>query len=649
MKSIDKATVKGEKLNWFAKLLKPVKKLENVLAEFRAQKALLNEKKQCYLYFLQQELASLKDQIETKFIDENILCLNVPVAFGIQSFIQETAQNWEAKNNQLSFYFRLTPGLKDANQLALIFLKEHGHKVTNEPLIQLKNYLAGKKVLIILEDILHLSAAQLDLLLVSLEAVKVILINEGIIQAACLKGRVYSNINIMPPTSEKAAELALTLLNYRADLIMTSAERHELLSLINLCGNLPAIIFMALAAPQSNSNLSIDKYVKEIAKHRSQEQPVYFAVLTFLLERFPEEILYVLQKSYYLPASGFTLNDLYVICRPRFNSKDLVPILDFLVQQSWLSSDLAGDLVIYQMPSFIKKFIKDNLLDPLADEENQINKLLIQRLESNLLWKEDRIWISQLEQTLISLDWIARSKQFDKNRYFILYIQSILMELGLWTNVENTLVPFCEAAIKDSDNNEDRGFWYSLLGLMYRGIAKFKEPQKQLDKSLLAFQKSLKFYDPQKQQKRYSFVYQNIGLVYSELYRRDRNESHLKQAIKAYYKAIGDDKRKEESSIITLRRLLAQSYFELSQLEKPLENFQKSYTMYKLALDGLDKNPEDPRIKVIGRELEKLLKQINSALTKCGSSDKLALIMLKKQLEDLVGKKNKPKIKSAAS
>ena len=570
--------------NWFNKIFQKEKELAPFLQEVRMQKLAIIERKNCFLFFLNSELASLKDQIENQLAQKKIISLQVSEHYGLFYFIQNFLNDIPLK-----VHLRLVNVFKDAEAIALILLKELEQKPAIEPLEQLEKFVKQNKVIFVLENIKNLPLDELKILLESLKSAQVILINYNKTYNITLDN-LY-NIEILPLSSERAGEFALGMLKMRNDLILTSADKKEIISLINNCDKFPEIIFMALTTLQNSSSSSLGAYTKKTQN-----------LLAYLLQKYyPPEINYLLQIASYLPSSGFTVNDLFVLCSSFISSKEEFQIVLFFLENTFCLRKIND---VYQIPDYLKQFLANNYSQNLVS----INNLLARRIESNYLWKEKTIWITQLEQALTILDSICKQKNFATNQYLILYIQAILLELGFWKIVQNTFIPLCQDAIKSSENNEDRGFWYSLLGLSYLGISRYKDSLKQLDLALNSFQKSLKFYDPQKQPKRYSFVYQNIGLIQYEIYQNNNSPATLKLSLKAYYKALN-----EEENSITIRRLLAQNYLELAKYEKPNENYQKCFALYKQALSQNSLNNSSQRL--IHLELENLYKKLNTKET----------------------------------
>lgn len=543
------------KKNWLNKIFRKEKKLNSFLQEITKQRISIAEKRNCFLYFLNSELKNAREQINNKLNENQIIHIQVSEYYGLFYFLQSFSA-------QVTINLKLVKAFKDAETIALILLRELGQKPMTEPVKQLEKFVQQKQILFIFEYINYIDSNELKILLESLKSAQIILINYS--DSCNISLDNLYNLQILPPTPNTSAEFALNMLKLRNDLILTSADKKEISSLINNCNGFPEAIFMTLSTLQSDSSSALGNYAKKTQN-----------LFNYLIQKsFPPEINSLLQMIIYLPSSGFMANDLFVLCKPFINSKENLQIILFFLQNTFCIRK-ANDIV-YQIPDYFRQFLQQ---DKSNFDLNSINNLLVRRIESNYLWQEKTAWITQLELALNILNYIQQNKDFKSNQYLTLYIQSILLELGFWKIVQNILIPLSEQAIQNSDNNEDRGFWYSLLGLAHLGISKYKDINKHLNLGLNSFQKSLKFYDPQKQPKRYSFVHKNIGLIYYEIYKSNNLNANLKLSIKAYYKALNQD----ESSIDILR-LLSQSYLELAQYEKSAENYQKCFNLYKQAL-----------------------------------------------------------------
>lgn len=627
-----------------------------MLHSFRLNERSIDLQKECFVQFLCNELTDTRLEIEKQLEERHIVCIAAPEAYGLSHYVSSFAPHEDDINQEKTFYIKATSIINDAHKLALIILKEAGCKLGNDLLQQLKKQCGREKYLIVIDQISHLSLAELRLLLDSLQNAKVILLASS---KSSFKGLNESSeervISVPAMTDERAVELGMALLSYRSDLILTSANRKELLQLVNACENLPEIIYMALAGSQSEKNLAISKYVQLIQKQKLKFPcPQHYLLLNYLFAQLPREALDLLRITYYLPPSGFTANDLIVLCKHSFSSSEqIVSLLKFLSYTFSLkvnsvnledgvkvSTDQAPQL--YALPEFLRKFIKSNLLQ---DSENNkiptsdfVNLALLQRLESDSLWKKPHIWISQLEQSFITLNWIKNEKLFDDNQYLALFVQSMWIDFGLYKYVEDFFVSFCQDAINFSNNNESRGFWYSLLGLTYKAIAKFKDSNKNCELSLLALNKSLKFYNPQKHFKRYSYVHQNIGSLHQELASQKKNDPvHLKEAIKSFLKALSENKDKVAMNVANLKRLIAQCHLQLGLTENKAENFQKAFNFYLQVLDLLISNQgSQAKVRVIYSELEKLKKNIVLVLEKGAQNDEIKLVTLQKQIDQII-------------
>lgn len=653
-------------------------KLDEINRVYLASASGLLQQREYFHSFLINYLNDLQFEILDKLDAESLVCINVPEAYGFNHFAghlrQELHQNYGFKSIQI----KATPKINEATQLAIIILKEWGQRISAEPLEQLKKYSLSNRLLVLIDQVQFIPQTELKAILESLVAARVILIGPS---QSSFKSIVSSNSSIIEIpllTNEKAIELALSLLNFRSDLILTSADRKELVNLVNICGRLPEVIYTALAGPQGKKNLAIEKYCKLILSSKLiNTGSQFYHLLSYYLSELPNQAKQLLAIAYHLPSTGFTLNDLYVLCKEIDLSKEELNIfLKYLTHVFFLQINhqsnqeysfketknqtkkiqnngqikesnkpikKEGTTLIYFFPEFVRRFIKENIIEEnKKDTLNLIeraNSQLIQRLESNLLWQEPVIWITQLEHSLYTIQWISESKAFNSNKYLVLFIQSIYTELGFWREIEKMLIPLCVTAIGQSDNNEDRGFWYSLTGLMYKSLSQFTNTEHNLQTALGYFQKSLKFYDPTKQQKRYSFIYQNIGQVYSELASRSPQEAQvfLKQGIKAFYKALGEEKELSDKSQFVLKRLLAQSFMTLAKTEKPGENCFKAFSLYTTLFKQFNTLPaNESRQKLIFIELDKLSKLVNNISNNSNEIEKNQLSHIKRQIEEFL-------------
>ncbi|MDX1919698.1 MAG: hypothetical protein SFU25_03075 [Candidatus Caenarcaniphilales bacterium] len=676
-------------LNLVQKFFKPKPKLDEINRVYLSNKDHLTKQRECFHTFLINYLQDVQFEILEKLNAENLVCISVPEAYGFSCFVNHLRFEHQKNFGYKSIQIKATPKIKEATQLAIILLKEWGHKVGPEPLEQLKKYSLSHRLLVVVDQIQFLADTELKNLLENLISARVILIgpSESSFKSNSSSGEI---IEIPLLTNEKAIELALSLLNFRSDLILTSADRQELVNLVNICGRLPEVIYTALASPQGKNNLAVEKYCKLILaiKLRSTGSQFYH-LLAYYLSELPEEVKQLLAVAYHLPSTGFTLNDLYVLCRDVAVSKsELNTFLQFLTHiffvqksqehlfrdSSLLSKEESkkknrkkeiantspendvppsskGISEVYFLPEFVRRFIRENIIEENNKETldliRRANLQLIQRLESNLLWQEPIIWVTQFEHSLYTIQWINESKAFNANKYLVLFIQSIYAELGFWREIEESLIPLCSLAIRQSDNNEDRGFWYSLTGLMYKSLSQFKNTEQNLQTALNYFQKSLKFYDPTKQQKRYSFLYQNIGQIFYELAlpsskasqeeSTEKSQVYLKQAIKAFYKALGDEKELSDKSQFVLKRLLAQTFIALAKQDKPGENCFKAFGLYTTLLKQFQSLPaNESRQKLIFIELDKLSKLVSQLESKANDIEKNQLSYLNKQIDEFV-------------
>ncbi|MDJ0625761.1 MAG: hypothetical protein QNJ31_05280 [Candidatus Caenarcaniphilales bacterium] len=654
-------------MSWFKKIFKSTSELDEFCQAYLDNETTLKAQRECFTSFLSNHLEEDKYKIVQSLDLSNLALVNVSEPFGFNYFLGEIRSVYENKGFS-TICVKASAIINSANQIALIILKEFNQKPLGDPLDQLKAFLKDSKFLIIVDNVSSMSTEELQLLLNYLNEVKTLLINNenGDSIKKFVQRPENAIVNISNLSNDRALELALSLLNFRSDLIITSAERSELVELINICNNLPELIFNALAGPQQKRSLPIEKYcklIKETQKNYLAESPSlnnsgsYQALLNYKISKLPQEIINLLKTAAFLPSCGFTVNDLFVLCRNSFFSKDeLNNALHFITylfglkindeylfrkNNIQLSNSKETDnrvALVYYLPEYLKSFIDKSLISEStqAEEEREINSQLVQRLESNTLWKEPTVWITQLEHSLASIKWIEANGSFEQNKYFILYIQSLFAELGFWREIENTLIPLCSKAISISDNNEERGFWYSLSGIMLKSISQYKDPEKHLDLALVAFQRSLKFYDPYKQSKRYSFVYQNLGLIYLELSELDTNNSvFLKQAIKSFYKSFAEENDPCSKDTISLKRFLSQAYSALAKCEKPSENCFKAVNLTIESLNILKLNiPDDPRIKLLSKELQMLNKLIVSLAEQSSDHESKKLIFLKKQVDD---------------
>ena len=391
-----------------------------------------------------------------------------------------------------------------------------------------------------------------------------------------------------------------------------------------------------LLTQSSNQSNAVDQ-----AGQISNEQRSVL-LLWNLLNTFPREITLLLQRIVTLPLSGFSFNDLSILCsdlitKKVFDKSGLYDSLEILVYCGFLKIISSNTVLLYSIDLKIGELIQQ-LDTHNSSSQISTNCILLKRLESKTIWQESQIWITQYEQTLITLKWILNNALFEEYHFFLLRFYRILGHKSLYIELEQLFLPICKQAIKESKSNESRGFWYNLLGLVLREISKYKDSRKYLQLSLDSFQKSLKFHNPQSQERKYSFVYQNIGDVYVELSRLDESyakSGSLRDSIKAYKRALEVVGDKQFSDSLPARRALARSFHQLGRIEKPSENYQKSFLVYKEAILRLKKNNQVSSLKLLEPDLEKLKKQVNVSLIQCSEIDKQKMSMLKDEIEKL--------------
>ncbi|MDX1919031.1 MAG: hypothetical protein SFT81_07855 [Candidatus Caenarcaniphilales bacterium] len=617
---------------WFTKK----RKLTDLIAKHLEQEEALAAKKQCFFYFLVNELAYVSGEIERKLLTRNSISIEVPEAFGFSYFIEHLRGVREEHYGEQTLYLRLNEQINDANLIALIILREFGQSPHGDPLSQLRKYFQGQRSLVILEGIASLSNLNLRLLLEALSTSKLILIDYDLQRFEAQNGLIDEVLVIPPLSPERAVALILALLNYRTDLIITSADRQELIMLAEYCAYLPEMIYLVLSDFQATENTkSVEQIASSIASLQSKtpDKP-YQAVLAHLWGEFPDELTAVLRIVNHLPHSGFSLNDLMTLgADQNFTFKEAQLILDILTNQAGLRQFMAKDVIVYQVPYFIRAYLDSLFGSSSGEEQARLDKLLFQRLESHQIWNQPFLWISQLEQTLFSIRRIAAGDFLDRNPYTLLYLQSILLDFGFWREIDLYLVPVCRKTISCTDNNEERGYWYSLLGMMHKGIAQYKDPAGQVDLALESFQRALKFYNPQKQIRKCSFVNQNIGSLYFELAQLDPRQkmTHLKAALKYLQKAYSAD-----PGSVTLARQIGQAHMLLGVMEKPSENFEKALFAYLKALDIAKKQHSMSKARYVQLQLDLLLSHVSQSFGDLSRDEKERLSLIKHQIEGLL-------------
>ncbi len=612
-------------MNWFYKLTNPRKDLNDLLISFRKQKLQLIAQRQCLINFLTISLSASTQQLENIFAEKNLVCINSKEALGLHHFIEQFAQTYAANNQSEYVYIRVNKAFKTAEILALLILKELKQKSSSDLLAQVKKLTKNQNIIIIIDQLTQaLPEDELQLLLNYLKSAKVIVISNFKFISKELENNYQNETDILQITNfseGQCFDLSLNLLNYRSDLLLKTADRGELLTLANYCKYSPEIILMALGGLQGENSLFIHKYLENIKKQNikssspEKDYEIYLP-LAYTIKHLPNTIKNLLKIAYYFPSSGFTLNDLYILAnnslKNEISKEDLKDILQYLICLSGLQiaskQALEDENLIYYIPEFLKSFIKNELIGKQEEstEENTIDNLLLKRLESNSLWQQEKIWISQLEQSFISLELIVQKQSFEKNRYCILFLHSIFQELGLWKYCQEKLIPLCKQAISLCYNIEERGFWYSLLGLIHRNIANNTQALAELNLALSSFEKALKFYDKQKQIQYYKFACQNIGFIYYDIAllqaSREDRIFYFKEALKFHYKTLSNQ------ADYKTKRIIAYTFLALAEANTNYDSFHKALEFYIQSFTEANESQKH----LLKPELNKLIDQINN-------------------------------------
>ncbi len=616
-------------MNWFYKLTNPRKDLDDLLISFRKQKSELLAQRKCLIDFLNISLSSFTQQLENIFNNKNLVFINSKEALGLHYFIDKFAQTYATNHQSEYVYIQVNKVFKRAEILALLIIKELKQKSSSDLLAQVKKTTKNKNLIIIIDQLSNaLPDDELHLLLNYLQNAKVIVIfnTKHITKPENINNdKEIETLQITSFSEGQCLDLSLNLLNYRSDLLLKTADRAELLTLANYCKYSPEIILAMLGGLEGENNLFIQKYLENIKKQNKNlptqnplENKTYeiYLPLAYIIKHLPNIIKSILKTIYYLPSSGFSLHDLYIIINNTSNyeisKEDLKDILQYLIcflgLQIHPKQSPEDDNLIYYLPEYIKYFIKSNLLIDTNNNilENEINTLLLKRLESNSLWKEDIVWISQLEQSFISLELILQKQSFEKNRNCILFLHLIFQELGLWKYCQDTLIPLCKQAIELCHNIEDRGFWYSLLGLIHHNIANNTHTISELHLALSSFEKALKFYDKQKQVHYYKFVCQSIGFIYYDMasFQQIIEDKifYYKEALKFHYKMLSNHEPDYKS-----KKIIAHTFETLAKVNNNYDSFHKALEFY---LQSFNEAPDNQK-HLLKSKIDNLIDYIN--------------------------------------
>jgi tetratricopeptide (TPR) repeat protein len=620
-------------LNWLNQIFNPPPSLDELINSFKENEALFLKQKEVFERDLLEKLSSNSRQITDALNEKNIVGVVQPT-LNAEIFVIELLKKYEAK----SIYIRANRNLKDTEQLALIIIKELGHQAEGELFDQLKKITEETPLLIGIDGVEHVAHKDLKQLIENSSNSKFLFISK--------KSEYFKNspvnavVELGQLLPQDLAEMSLNLVNLREELIVTSADRQEIAALIEVADNSAPLVYMALNGAKLRNNLPLKKHVQNI-----NASPDLFGAkaIYWKFHQLPLKVQSLCLKLMILPESGFCISDVISVGKDLFvNENETITSFQYLTHyfnintyQSVLDSNDEVSLKIYYLPTYLREFLNRNYkkeLEPTSSFIIQASHNLLHRLENGYLWNERTIWITQLEQSYACINWLIQFNQYNKHKYFFFYIQSVLIQHGLWRFCQDLLVPLCKQAINKSETNEDRGYWYCLLGMLYKEFARYEEATKNYEQGLQNFHKALKFYDPNSQRKKYKFVYENIGEVLQELGNITNNILLYKDAIKSYYRALGDDKGGPET--LGIKWYLAQVHFKVGLTEKPLEHLGKSIYFYNQILFYLRTQPGDHRVKLVLTEIDRLNTHLSIIVEKAKGNDKKTLQDLQKQVSE---------------
>jgi|GEM_PF-5464303 len=557
--------------------------------------------KEFFLCFLKQEFRPFQNELDQLFEDHSTCFLEVEDNYGFDYLSEIFIKHRKSQFQEQVVNLKLPEFFTTANQIALYLLKETESlgKIVSDPLTRVKQVLKKNCISVLLEfrDLKKIKPEEISNLLGCLEDTSLIIKAPNLSSLSeKIKSLIKKKIVIKKLSDQSASELIESLLKFRPDFVVTSANRQEVLDLANLCGNSPEIILIVFLNFFSEKNTYLEKLVKKLLKERTNSQINQNKVLSGALKNFPKEIIFLLERINYLPEEGFSIKEAHAFCKDLFeDSKTLERVLDALIVAFSLRRKKGKGPKSYHLPKFLKDFLKASFSKKEESLERSYKHILIQRLTNSLYWKADVLWEGQINRAIRFLELFSKSHQLKDKTYFVLHLQSTLLELGFWREVQAILSERYQRAINTSVNNEDRGYWYTIKGSLYQGISRYTRSYKDLQTGLIDFQRALKFYNPQKVPKKYVFIYRNIGKIYAELASlRNLNElDFLRDSAKNYYKAFEYCQVAKEApaKISNIQGSMAKIYRKIADKKiKPFENYLRAFEFLQKSKLNLIKN-----------------------------------------------------------
>lgn len=614
-----------------------LKDLNALLRRYTELKNRFKALRECFSDAIFFETKSLRLRLSKLLEDKGKILINSLESSGLFYLL-----NYIEKEKNNSLYVNLSEAVYNANQLASIILREFMQIPTKDPLRKLKEFDTERAgIFLIIEGISRLDEKEIALFLSALPEAEVILIDSRLRRLDGIENTLFFNLQF-----ERYLEIGANMLGYSRG--SDISYRQDFQDLFKFFGNIPEIlplVFMFFILHKYDF-VRLSKDVKKFCdknKKALDELDVSDKFLHFVFSKLPIEILEV-AKALYLVGQGdfFLYEDLKILFKDRpFISRRLESIFNFL-QDLLQIRKTERDFSVYRLPEFIKTFLKTRFAKNITKNDDiRFRRFLSKRLENYGLWQSKTVWMSQFKYTL---EYLKRNLEMGTTGrisiYNLLYFHTVLLELGFVDEVKNYVVPACQREIQFSESNKSRGSWYNLLGTIYKGISEYVNRQLNLENALEAFQKSLKFYNPQNERKTYAFVFEQIGRIYislSEYEVEDKKADCLKNASRALSKSLSLQ-NKMSSSYINLSFMLAQVHVDLAQLGRPLENYQKSFLLYEELFLAFDSRLEgEDKKRLLENKLINLNERLNKMIEKDSSMrEKGDLMSLKRELVKLI-------------
>ncbi len=558
------------------------------------------------LDFFNWEFSSQKTELPKIIQEKNKILIKVNELYGFENYLLN-----ELLKTKKFLFFEIPYLIRDSFQLCYALLKEMQIESKNPEEDFFRIFKENKDILI-LKGISNIVDNEFKNFLRKCEDFHLICIDEKKEEL-----EDFHLINIEACEIEKIMDLACVLYGHNRGSEIRYQRDFQLI--FNIFSSFPKFIFSILVFIKYKK-YNFSKFVKELEKNSKDPIKSFFNVI---IKNLSKEALFILKNVLYLSNIGFSVEQIYRLCKDKFPiKKDFESIFDFLAKLLFFERKRTGIIVIYTIPEFIQKKLKQLInLSFSSSEINNLNLGLLSIVKDQNLKIRKTLWLSQIEECLDAL-----KKSLERNIFWkenlkasqTLYIETLFFEMHYIDEIRDFILPLCHREIAESKNNEERGSWYNLLGTVYKDLSIFSNKELNLELALSAFQKSLKFYDHEKEKYKYSFSFEQIGRIYIELAEHTINEkASLNAAIKALGKALSFE-QEASKRYINLILLLAETYIKLGKIDdisRLSEHSKKSLYFYSKILKFLELETENTdKIKFYRDYISEKLKILNIIL-----------------------------------